>query len=66
MLFQTSAVNVSCASSWPPLNPMENNKYKAMNLEVLAGISKSLLMFTENMPNKKNSRAGLERLSVNN
>jgi hypothetical protein len=45
---------------------MENNKYKAMNLEVLAGISKSLLMFTENMPNKKNSRAGLERLSVNN
>jgi hypothetical protein len=45
------------------LNPIENKRYKEINLEELAGISKSLFSLTAIMPRKKNSSAGLVRLS---
>jgi hypothetical protein len=45
---------------------MANNKYKAMNLDEFAGISKSLFTATAMIPKMKNSRAGLVRFSSNN
>jgi hypothetical protein len=42
---------------------MENKRYKEINLEELAGISKSLLSLTAIMPKKKKRSAGLVRLS---
>jgi hypothetical protein len=37
-----------------------------MNLEVVDGISRSLFNLTANIPNAKNKRAGLVKLSSNN
>jgi hypothetical protein len=37
-----SKVNPSCDNSCPPLKPIANNRYKEINFEELAGISKSL------------------------
>jgi hypothetical protein len=60
----TSLVNPLCANSSPPLNPIENNKYSEINLEELAGISKSLFTTAAITPNKKNSNVGLVKLLI--
>ena len=52
------------ASSCPPLNPIENNKYRLMNFAVEAGISKSLLIRTAMIPSKKNSKVGFVRFEI--
>ena len=51
-------------SSCPPLNPMEIIKYKAMNLALVGGISKSLFSLTAKTPKIKKSKLGLERLLI--
>jgi hypothetical protein len=53
------------ANSWPPLKPMENRRYREINLDELAGISKSLFNLTAIIPRIKNKNAGLVRLSTN-
>ncbi len=59
-----SFVNVSCDNSCPPLKPIANNKYREINFEELAGISKSLLKYTAIKPSIKNSNAGFVRFSI--
>jgi hypothetical protein len=54
-----------CASSSPPLKPIENNKYNEINREELAGISKSLFTVAATTPSKKNSNVGLVMLLIN-
>lgn len=61
-----SKLKLLCANSCPPLKPIENNKYKEINLEELGGISKSLLNLVAMIPNRKNSNAGLVKLSISN
>ena len=51
------------ANSSPPLNPMENSKYREINFEEFSGISKSLFNLTASTPKIKNSNAGLVRFS---
>ena len=58
-----SLVNVSCDSSCPPLNPIENNKYNEINFDELSGISKSLFTETAMIPSTKNNKAGLVKFS---
>jgi len=50
-----------CANSCPPLKPMENNKYREINLLDDAGISRSLFIMTARTPSTKNNRVGLVR-----
>jgi hypothetical protein len=57
-------VNSLWESSCPPLNPMEIIKYKAMNLALVGGISKSLFSFTAKTPRIKKRRLGLVRLLI--
>ena len=64
MAIITSSVMLSCANSCPPLNPIENKRYKEINFAELDGISKSLFSRTAMMPNRKNRNAGLLRLLI--
>ena len=59
-----SAVKVSCDNSCPPLKPMDNNKYREINLEELSGIFKSLLKNTAIIPRIKNNNAGFVKFSM--
>jgi hypothetical protein len=61
-----SVLKPLCDNSCPPLNPIENNKYREMNLLEEAGISKSLFTKVAKIPNRKNKSVGLLRLLNNN
>jgi hypothetical protein len=63
---QITSVSITLwESSWPPLKPMENKRYRVINLEELAGISRSLFNWTAKRPRQKNNKEGLVRLSAN-
>ena len=59
-----SPVSPDAANSVPPLKPMENNKYRAINPFDAFGISKSLFTILAKTPNRKNKRVGFVRLNV--
>jgi hypothetical protein len=44
---------------------MEKSRYREINFDELAGISRSLFTLTARMPRTKKSRAGLVRFSSN-
>jgi hypothetical protein len=54
------------ANSAPPLNPIENNKYKAMKPFEAAGISKSLLTVLAITPKIKKRSVGFFILKISN
>lgn len=60
-----SVENDSCDNSCPPLKPIENNRYKEINFEEFAGISKSLFNLTAIIPKIKNKNAGLVKFDTN-
>ncbi len=60
----TSPVIPDAANSVPPLNPIENNKYKEIKLLEAAGISKSLFTNFASMPSMKKSNVGFVTLKI--
>jgi len=42
---------------------MANKRYKEINFDELEGIFRSLFKYTDNIPNTKNNKAGLVKLS---
>jgi hypothetical protein len=54
------------ANSAPPLNPMENKRYKEMKPLEAAGISKSLFRYLAKTPKIKNKSVGLVKLKMSN
>ena len=62
--YKISLENGVNASSWPPLKPMANKRYRDMNLLEECGISRSLFTLAAMIPNTKKSNVGLVMLDT--